>query len=140
MSNRPKWENYFLNIAEVVSSRATCKRRKVGVVIVDKENHIVSSGYNGSPTNQPHCDEIGCLMVDGKCRRTIHGDINAIIHCRDRDALIGSTMYIHNGTPCTPCAQAIISAGIKRVVCDSTYPDEVAKDLLKAARVELIIK
>ena len=140
MESRPAWDDYFGKIAEVVSSRATCKRRKIGVVIVDKEHHIISTGYNGSPPGQPHCNDVGCLLIDKRCRRTIHGDVNSIIHCQDRNALIGSTMYIYGGSPCTPCAQAIVSARITRVVCSEEYPEPQAIEFLKQANIEVVIK
>lgn len=117
---RESWDSYFMNIAKVVSTRATCPRNQLGIVIT-KDNRIVSTGYNGSPPGQPHCDDIGCEMVDNHCVRTVHGECNAIYQAAKLGvSLEGSTMYMHSeiypGPPCYYCAKAIVAAGIKRVV------------------------
>ena len=75
---RPDWDSYFLKIAYAVSERSTCDRAFVGCVLV-LEKRILTTGFNGSPAGQGHCDEIGHLMVDGHCVRTIHAETNAII-------------------------------------------------------------
>ena len=75
---RPDWDSYFLKIAYAVSERSTCDRAFVGCVLV-LEKRILTTGFNGSPAGQDHCDEIGHLMVDGHCVRTIHAETNAII-------------------------------------------------------------
>ena len=75
---RPDWDSYFMKIANAVSERSTCDRAQVGCVLV-LEKRILTTGFNGSPTGQPHCDEVGHLMVEGHCVRTIHAETNAII-------------------------------------------------------------
>ncbi len=75
---RPDWDSYFMKIAYAVSERSTCDRAFVGSVIV-LDKRILTTGFNGSPAGQDHCDEIGHLMVDGHCVRTIHAETNAII-------------------------------------------------------------
>src|SRR3989344_6936165 len=86
MTNRPSWDEYFINIANEVSKRATCDRGKSGCVIV-KDKHILTTGYVGSPAGLPHCDEVGHLFKtttheNGKitqhCMRTTHAEQNAI--------------------------------------------------------------
>ncbi|MBU1173343.1 MAG: dCMP deaminase, partial [Proteobacteria bacterium] len=67
MTIRPSWNDYFLAIAKVVSRRSTCPRAHVGAVIVSHDNRILATGYNGSPLGEPHCDDIGCLIVDNHC-------------------------------------------------------------------------
>ncbi len=59
---RPEWDLYFMMIAGVAASRSTCLRRRVGAVIV-RDNHIISTGYNGAPKGLPHCGEVGCLRT-----------------------------------------------------------------------------
>ena len=118
---RPSFNDYFMAIARVVSTRATCPKRSVGVVVVDQQHHIVSTGYNGAPPGMNHCLQVGCLEVDGHCRRAIHADANAIVHARG--SLEGCTMYIWGGSPCWSCAQLIAASGIKEVVCVGVYDD-----------------
>ena len=69
--HRVSWKDYFMNIAREVATRSTCVRKHVGAVIV-REKTILSTGYNGSIKGLPHCDEVGCEMVDGHCVRTTH--------------------------------------------------------------------
>ena len=67
-----------MNIAQVVASRATCDRKKVGAVIV-RDKNILSTGYNGSLSGLPHCEENGHEMENDHCVRTIHAEANAIV-------------------------------------------------------------
>jgi dCMP deaminase len=137
--SRPTWDHYWLGVAKAVSARSSCPRRSVGVVIVDRHNLIVSCGYNGAEAGEAHCTDVGCLMVDGHCKRAVHGDVNAILHA-PYYPLNGCTMFIVGGSPCSACAQEIARAQIKRVVCDSTYPDPDAIKFLdsKGIPVEII--
>lgn len=126
---RPSWDEYFLQIVELVGSRGTCDRGRSGCVIT-KEKRILSTGYVGSPVGIAHCDEIGHEMhtvthTDGHetrhCIRTSHAEENAIANAaRFGVALEGATLYCHM-TPCYTCAKTIINAGIKRVVCNMDY-------------------
>lgn len=115
---RPSWNQYFLNIAKEVASRATCPRASVGVVIV-KDNRILSTGYNGSLPGEPHCTEVGCLMVDGHCERTVHAETNAVVQAAKFGIpLNGATLYVWSNIDipvCTKCLQVIKTAGIIRV-------------------------
>jgi len=118
---RPSWDEYFLNIARAVATRATCPRASVGAVIV-KNNRIISTGYNGAPAGEPHCTEVGCLMEDGHCQRAIHAETNAVAEAaRFGVAVEGATLYYWDslGRPadsCVKCSQVMKAAGIIRVV------------------------
>jgi dCMP deaminase len=146
MSNRPSWEEYFMEIASLVSTRATCLRRKVGAIIV-KDRHILSTGYNGPPKGTPHCDEIGGCMREKlkvpsgermELSRAVHAEQNAIIQAAKLGINIeGSDMYVTN-QPCFICAKMIINAGIKKIFIKEGYPDKNAEEILKEAGVELI--
>lgn len=126
---RPSWDEYFLNLVQLVGTRGTCDRGRSGCVIV-KDRRILSTGYVGSPMGIKHCDEIGHEMhtvthEDGKesrhCIRTTHAEQNAIVNAaRFGIALEGATLYCQM-TPCYVCAKIIINAGIKRVVCVKDY-------------------
>ena len=96
---RVSWDEYFMDIAKVVSSRSTCARKQVGAVIV-RDRTILSTGYNGSIRGMPHCDEVGHMLESDHCVATIHAEQNAIIHAvKNGVALDGSHSY---PTP-SPC-------------------------------------
>ncbi len=123
------WDEYFIAIAKAVRERATCDRGRNGVVIV-RDKHILSTGYVGSPSGMPHCDEVGHIIKtvtheDGKiskhCLRTTHAEINAVTQAaRFGIGLEGSTLYCLL-EPCSTCAKAIINSGIVRVVSEKSY-------------------
>jgi dCMP deaminase len=118
---RKSWDEYFMDIAEVVSTRATCDRKRVGAVIVSDNRRILSTGYNGSVAGAPHCDEVGHEMRDGHCVRTIHAEVNAINQAaRHGIRLEGGSIYI-NTFPCWRCFQQIANVGIRRVVYADAY-------------------
>lgn len=118
---RKDWDTYFMDIANMVKERSTCPRLHVGAVIV-KDKRIKSTGYNGSPANLPHCEDVGCLMINNHCKRAVHAEINAIMGCSPEERE-GATIYV-TAQPCIDCAKAIISSGIKRVVYENPYkPD-----------------
>jgi dCMP deaminase len=126
---RPSWDEYFMSIAQVVGTRATCDRGRSGCVIV-KDKHILTTGYVGSPPGIAHCDEVGHEMhtvinEDGTeskhCIRTTHAEQNAIVQAaRMGVSLLGATLYCKM-TPCYVCAKLIITAGITRVVAEKEY-------------------
>ena len=123
---RPSFTEQFLDIAEVVSRRATCPRRSVGAVIT-KDNIIISTGYNGSEPGSSHCLDVGCLMVDNHCKRTIHAEDNAIRNCSNKEGLIDSKVYIYGGGPCLSCSYWLIENGLKEIHCfshDGKYINE----------------
>ena len=119
--SRPSWDDYFYNIAEIVSLRSTCLRARCGAV-VSKNNRILGTGYNGSPPDEPHCIDEGCLMEDDHCQRSIHAEVNAIVH--SQGDLNGASIYVYKNNigdsigflPCRECLKVIRSAGIRRIV------------------------
>ena len=80
--SRPSWNKYFYQVAKLVASRSTCPRAACGAVIISKDNRIIATGYNGVPPNHPHCDDVGCFLVDNHCTRSIHAELNAVNQCR----------------------------------------------------------
>ncbi len=142
--NRPSWETYFMNITNLVAQRSTCLRRAVGAVLV-KDKRILSTGYNGAPTNLKHCLEVGCLreqmgVESGKMHelcRGIHAEQNAIIQAAYHGVSVkGAVIYCTN-QPCSICARMIINAGIVKIYYQSGYADSLAKELLAEANIEL---
>ena len=128
---RPSWDEYFMEVCEAISKRATCERGRSGCVIA-KDKQILVTGYVGAPAGLPHCDEIGhqfkkTLHEDGSvtnhCVRTVHAEQNAICQAAKLGIPInGATLYCRM-TPCRTCAMLIINCGIKRVVCQRRYHD-----------------
>ncbi len=133
---RPSWDDYFMGITFQVAQRGTCDRARVGAIIV-KDRRILTTGYNGAPAGLPHCDEVGHLMINGHCMRTLHAEQNAIIQAALHGVSVaGGTIYVTH-QPCLTCAKMIINAGIKRVVYAGHYPDENSVAFLAAAGVAL---
>lgn len=142
---RPQWDDYFMEMAEVVKTRSTCLRRKVGAVIV-KDKRILTTGYNGSPANTPHCSEVGCYREEhgipsGEraelCRGT-HAEQNAIIQGAYHGININkSSMYV-TLQPCVLCAKMAINAGIEKIYFKGSYPDSLSLKILEEAGIELI--
>ncbi len=145
---RPGWDEYFIDMMDTVATRATCDRGRSGCIIV-KNRQIISTGYVGSPSGLPHCDEAGHLMKqvtdeDGTtrqhCMRTIHAEQNAICQAaKHGTSLEGSTLYCKM-EPCRVCAMLIISCGIKKVVAKSMYhAAQETRDMFKLAGVEMVV-
>jgi dCMP deaminase len=133
---RVSWDEYFMNIARSVATRSTCPRKFVGSVIV-RDRTILSTGYNGSIRGTPHCDEVGHMMEDGHCVRTIHAEINAIIQAaKNGTAIAGAAIYV-TASPCWNCFKAIANAGINRVVFGEFYRDERIFEVAQRLEIEL---
>jgi dCMP deaminase len=143
---RPSWDEYFMEIADTVSKRATCDRGRSGCVIA-RDKQILVTGYVGAPRGLPHCDDVGhqlkkTIHEDGHvtthCVRTVHAEQNAITQAaRLGIALEGSTLYCRM-TPCRTCAMLIINCGIVRVVCEKKYhAGQESEEMFKTAGVEL---
>lgn len=135
--NRRSWDDYFMNIAQVVSSRSTCDRKQVGAVIV-RDKMILSTGYNGSIRGLPHCSEIGHLMDNGHCIATIHAEQNAILQAAKTGVMIDkSTMYV-TASPCWSCFKCIANAGITRIVYQEFYRDARIFSVAEELQLELV--
>ena len=148
-STRPDWDEYFLTLLDQIAARATCDRGKSGCIIV-KDKRILCTGYVGSPSGLPHCDEVGHLLKkvideDGvirqHCTRTIHAEQNAICQAAKHGIELDSTTLYCTMEPCRVCAMLIISVGIKKVICKKkSHAGHEARELFSAAGVELIVK
>ncbi|NUQ36949.1 MAG: dCMP deaminase [Caldilineales bacterium] len=136
MSTRPSWDHYFMSIALQVAKRSTCDRAHVGAIVV-KDRRILTTGYNGSPAGLPHCDDVGHLLVEGHCVRTLHAEQNAIIQAAYHGVSVQDSAIYVTHQPCLTCAKMIINAGIRRVVYAGQYPDNLARQFLAEAGVSL---
>ena len=139
MDRRDK-RNYYLDLAEVVSNRGTCLRRRYGAVIV-KNDEVISTGYAGAPRGRQNCSDLGyCIRAQlGVPRgeryelcRSVHAEANAIISA-SRDKMLNATLYltgveadgsyVANSCCCSMCKRMVINAGIIEVVIRDTHDD-----------------
>ena len=143
---RPSWDEYFMEVANTIAKRATCDRGRSGCVIA-RDRQLLVTGYVGSPTGLPHCDEVGHLFkqvthddgtVTQHCVRTVHAEQNAICQAAKLGvSLKGATLYCRM-TPCRVCAMLIINCGIERVVCEKKYhAGEESEAMFRAVGVQL---
>lgn len=144
-NSRPSWEDYFMDIAVLVSRRSTCLRRAVGALIV-KDKRILSTGYNGAPSGIRHCGEIGCLretmnIASGQRHelcRGIHAEQNAIIQAAYHGVRIQNSTLFCTNLPCSICTKMLINAGIRKIYYQSGYADELSAGLLAESGIEVI--
>ena len=105
---RPSWDDYFLNIAEQVSTRSTCNRAQVGVVVTDADHFIILTGYNGAPPGKPHCPPDEDLDPARPCRNALHAEQNILMHAARRGvALKSATWYFWPFGPCDYCMRLV---------------------------------
>lgn len=138
---RPSWDECFLEVARVMARRSTCLRVPAGVgcVLVSAEHTILSAGYAGSMRGAPHCTDpgVGCLIVDGGCKRTVHAEQNAIASAAANGvSLRDATAYV-TLSPCRACAMMLRNAGIARIVYATEYRIADHLDELRALGVDI---
>jgi dCMP deaminase len=134
-----------MSIAQLVATRSTCLRRKVGAVLV-KDKRVIATGYNGAPTGVRHCEETGCLreklgIKSGERHelcRGLHAEQNVIISAAYYGVITkGTTLYSTN-LPCIICSKMLINAGIEKVFYLDGYPDPLADEMLAEANIEVV--
>ena len=142
---RPSWDAYFMEIAQVVAKRSNCSRRQVAAVIV-KENHLLSTGYNGTPRGVKNCFDGGCPRCSGHAPSgtgldeclCVHAEQNAICQAaRYGVDVSGGKIYV-TISPCLTCAKLILNAGIKEVVYGGDYSAflDTVRTMFKSAGVK----
>ena len=135
--NRVSWDRYFMNLAVQAATRSTCPRKSVGAVVV-RDKAILATGYNGSIRGLAHCTEVGCLMDNGHCVRTVHAEANAILQAARHGVRIeGADIYV-TASPCWDCFKLIANAGIARVLYGEFYRDERIRQFAEEAGIELV--
>jgi len=142
---RPSWAQYFMDITKLVAKRTTCTRRAVGAIIV-KDKRLLSTGYNGAPTGIRHCIEVGCLREQLKVEsgqrhelcRGIHAEQNAIIQAAYHGVSVKDASLYCTTQPCSICAKMIINAGILKIYYRSGYDDQLAREMLQEAGIEMV--
>jgi dCMP deaminase len=134
---RVDWDEYFMAIAREVSTRSTCDRKHVGAVIV-REKMILATGYNGSMRGLDHCDDVGHLMQDGHCVRTVHAEANAIVQAARNGVRTGDSDIYVTASPCFNCFKLIANAGVQRIVFGEFYRDERIFTFSQQLSIELV--
>jgi dCMP deaminase len=145
LDQRPSWDEYFMQICRVVATRSTCLRRQVGAILVS-ERRILATGYNGAPKGLKHCAELGgCYreqlgVPSGERQelcRALHAEQNAIIQAAVHGVKLENVTAYCTTMPCVTCAKMLINANVKRIVYEADYPDELSRQMLTEAEVEL---
>jgi dCMP deaminase len=121
--SRVAWNDYFMKIANDVATRSTCERKHVGAVIVSQDRAIIATGYNGSIRGMPHCDDVGHLMEEGHCVRTVHAEANAIAQAARLGASVNNARIYVTASPCWPCFKLLANAGIAHIYFGEFYRD-----------------
>jgi dCMP deaminase len=139
--NIQSWDARFLDLAKFISSWSKDPSTRVGAVICDRDNRVISVGYNGFPKNVDDNDRL--FNRDIKYNIVVHGEINAILFANR--PLNDCILYTYPFMPCSKCASMIIQAGIKRVVSYNNKPDRwrenflIAENLFKETNIDLIL-
>jgi dCMP deaminase len=136
------WDKYFMSIAEQVSTRSKCLRRKVGAILV-RDRRILVTGYNGPPSGMFHCDKVGCIrkQLDIKSGarldmcRAIHAEQNCIVQAATQGINVSQSTLYCTAFPCFTCAKLLVQAKIERVCFLNDYEDKMSRDLLVEANV-----
>ncbi|CAI3252960.1 ComE operon protein 2 [Enterococcus cecorum] len=137
VDQRIPWNQYFMAQAVLLSLRSTCTRLEVGATLV-KDRRIIAGGYNGAVSEDNHCIDHGCYVVDGHCIRTIHAEMNALLQCAKLGiSTDGAEIYVTH-FPCLHCTKAILQAGIKKIYYLHDYHnDPYAIELIQKLGVEI---
>ena len=138
MHDRIPWPQYFMMQALVIAQRSTCNRALVGSVLV-KNERVIGTGYNGSVSGEPHCDDVGHQMVDGHCVRTIHAEMNTLIQCAKNGISTEGTEIFVTYFPCYNCTKCLVQAGIKKINYYYDYHDNpLALELLSHKKIPVV--
>ena len=140
---RPSIDDYFIQMARLVSSRATCLRRAVGCVLVNDLGHVLATGYNGVPKGHAHCNDPGIVqpvkqyphacegagaksgtMLDS-CH-ALHAEWNALLQCNDVQKI--NTAYVTT-QPCITCTKLFLNTSCKRIVFADPYAHPQAESM-----------
>ncbi|MCM8795467.1 MAG: cytidine/deoxycytidylate deaminase family protein [Candidatus Omnitrophica bacterium] len=144
LSKRPSWDEYFLEVAHLVTRRSTCLRRCVGAVLV-KDKKILATGYNGAPSGLAHCLDTGCLREKLKIPsgerhelcRGLHAEQNVIIQAALHGVSTKESILYLTHQPCIICAKMLINAGVREIVIANGYPDKMAAAILREAKIKV---
>lgn len=124
--SRPNWTQYLMRMAYTAAERSTCRKTVdgTGCIIADTDHRVLASGYNGSMPRAPHCEDVGHLLLDGHCIRTVHAESNAIADAARRGIAVNSAVAYCILQPCKDCLKLMAAAGIFKVVFSELYVGE----------------
>lgn len=139
---RPSWKEYWMGIAQATATRSTCLRANVGCVLV-RDNRQVAAGYNGAISGQQHCDQAGCLMIDGHCVRSEHAERSMLADAARRGvSSLGCELFCTH-SPCWPCLRMLAASGVKKIIFSEWKANGLSADLstlYKNSGVEIVSK
>ena len=132
-NRRLQWDDYFMSLAFLISSRSSCHRLHVGCVLV-KNTRVISVGYNGFLPKAPHQS----VVVNGHEKATVHAEQNSISDCARRGILTeGATAYITH-FPCIDCFKILAAGGIVKIIYHSDYKnDPLVSDLARTVNIQI---
>lgn len=141
---RPDWTEYFMDITRLVARRSTCIRRQVGAIVV-KDKRVLATGYNGVPTGLAHCEDVGCIREQNNIPsgqrhelcRGLHAEQNTIIQAAYHGISINGAILFCTTLPCSICLKMLINAGIKEIIYEQGYPDDLTESLLQETDLTL---
>ncbi|MCX5895934.1 MAG: cytidine/deoxycytidylate deaminase family protein [Proteobacteria bacterium] len=141
---RPDWTEYFMDITRLVARRSTCIRRQVGAIVV-KDKRVLATGYNGVPTGLAHCEDVGCIREKNNIPsgqrhelcRGLHAEQNTIIQAAYHGISINGAILFCTTLPCSICLKMLINAGIKGIIYEQGYPDDLTESLLQETDLTL---
>lgn len=134
--SRPETDEYFLLMAKLTSTRATCVRRRVGCILVNSQNHVIATGYNGVAKGSTHCIEVKCPGADQPSGQglhlcqAIHAEQNALMQCRNINDIY--VAYV-TASPCISCTRMLLGTSCRMIKFIDEYPHYEAKDLWQAS-------
>ena len=135
---RPSWDEYFMAMAFLISTRSVCERLRVGCVIVssgEQKNRVIAAGYNGFLPGTPHKSRVR----DGHEQATVHAEQNAIADAARRGSSVDGCIAYVTHYPCINCVKVLAAAGIRTIKFHSDYRnDELSRDILVEAGVAII--
>ena len=132
--SRLSWDEYFMSVALLISSRSSCDRLHVGCVLV-KNNRIISSGYNGFLTGVPH----ESCVVNNHEQNTVHAEQNCISDCAMRGVSCNNAVAYITHYPCINCSKILAASGIKKIFYNEDYKNsEISTNILKSSNIEII--
>ena len=126
-----------MNLATQAATRSTCPRKHVGAIIV-RDKAVLSTGYNGSIRGAPHCTEVGCLMDNSHCIRTVHAEANALVQAACHGTRLKDAQIFVTASPCFNCFKLIVNAGIRTIYFAEFYRDETVLQFAEDLGIEMI--
>ena len=130
LQHRPSKDEYFMDMALLVSERSTCLRRKVGAVLINKRKHVLATGYNGVASGQPHCLDIPCIGANSASGtdldlcEAVHAEQNALLQCKNVFEI--DTCYV-TVSPCMTCTKLLLNTSCQTIIFEEDYVDQKAR-------------